>query len=176
MSAFEQVYYRWNKQVYAFMLKTTRSVLDAEDITQEVFVRLWNMHEHIDPSKNLQSLIFTIARRIAVDMYRRSGKMPVASSENQSDNDDNSMAKSPQELLEERETELLLDVAIESMPEKQRKVFCLYYRDNLSPQEISLRSGLTYDNVRKHIYNGKKQLREIVSMMVTFLLGGAIVS
>lgn len=149
------------------MLKTTRSASDAEDITQEVFARLWKMREHIDSRKNIQSLIFTIARRIAVDMYRRSGKIMTTTEPEEGV----SIEKSPQEILEERETDLLLAIAIENMPEKQRRVFSLYYYQHLSPKQISIRLGLSYDNVRKHIYNGKQQLREIVSLMIVLLLG-----
>ena len=170
LSAFEQIYYRWNKQIYGFMLKTTRSVSDSEEITQEVFVRLWNMRENIDPAKNIQALIFTIARRIAVDMYRRrSGRLDVALSHEPQEG--LSSDESPQEILEERETRLLLDIAIESMPERQREVFTLYYYNNLSPKEIAQKLGMSYDNVRKQIYNGKRQLREIVTIIVAFISG-----
>jgi RNA polymerase sigma-70 factor (ECF subfamily) len=168
--AFEQLYYRWNKQVYAFMLKTTRSVSDAEEITQEVFVRLWNMRGSIDPEKKIQSLIFTIARRIAVDMYRRSGKLKTALPDDAGEDRALSQGWSPQEILEEHETNLLMDIAVESMPPKQREVFSLYYHHSLSPKEIAARSGLSYDNVRKHIYNGKQQLREMISFMIACLI------
>ena len=167
MSAFEQVYYRWNKQVYAFMLKTTRSMSDAEDIVQEVFIRLWKMRNNIDPQKSIQSLIFTIARRIAVDLYRQNGKF----AETLANESGEESGRSPQEILEEQEMDLLLGIAIENMPEKQRKVFSLYYVQDLSAREIALQLGLSYDNVRKHIYNGKQQLREMVSLMILLFLG-----
>jgi RNA polymerase sigma-70 factor (ECF subfamily) len=169
LSAFEQIYYRWSRPVYGFMLKTTRSAFDAEDITQEVFARLWKMHEDIDPQKNIQALIFVIARRIAVDMFRRKGKIAITPADDP--DGELSSGSSPQEILEERETDLLLEIAIESMPEKQRKVFGLYYFNNLSPMEISAQTGLSYDNVRKHIYNGKRHLREIISLISIFLMG-----
>lgn len=171
MYAFEQVYYRWHKQVYAFVLKITHSTQEADDVKQEVFIRLWNMHENIDPRKSIQSLIFTIARRIAVDMYRRNGKLKEVHDIPEDVVGENSMGESPQEILEERETALLLEIAVENMPEKQRKVFTLYYMQNLSPKEIAQQLGLSYDNVRKHIYNGKQQLREIVSLMIILLIG-----
>ena len=168
LAAFEQIYYRWNKKVYAFMLRTTRSVSDSEEITQEVFVRLWNMRENIDPAKRIQALIFTITRRIAVDMYRRSGRLDVSAYT--SPEEGLSLAKSPQEILEERETNLILDIAVENMSSRQREVFTLYYYHNLSPQDIASTLGLSYDNVRKHIYNGKRQLREIATLMLAFLM------
>jgi RNA polymerase sigma-70 factor (ECF subfamily) len=164
LAAFEQLYYRWNGPVFGFMLNTTHSISDAEDIAQETFVRLWKMHENIDPKKNIQALIFVIARRIAVDMFRLRVKTvtsPVVSMPPQS-----AYSASPHDILEEQETDLLLELAIENMPEKQRNVFRLFYFQNLSAKEISAQSGLSYENVRKHIYNGKRQLSKIIAMAV----------
>ncbi len=150
------------------MLRVTRSEADSEEITQEAFVRLWNMRESIDPGRNIQALVFVIARRIAVDMYRRSGRLNVVASSEPEEGV--SLERSPQEILEEREANLLLDIAVERMPQKQREVFSLYYYQNLSPMDIAARSGLSYDNVRKHIYNAKRQLRETVLLMIAMLL------
>ena len=170
MSAFEEIYYRWNRQVYSFILKITRSVSDTEDIMQDIFIRLWKMHEQIDPQKSIQSLLFTIARRIAVDMYRRNGKFAVMQQNEPVKVEADTLGVSPHEILEEQETSLMLEIAIERMPEKQRNVFTLYYRQNLSPKEIAEQLGLSYENVRKHIYNGKQQLREIIAIMTALLV------
>jgi RNA polymerase sigma-70 factor (ECF subfamily) len=138
------------------MFRLTRSVPDAEDITQEVFVRLWGMRENIDPERNFPSLLFTIARRLAVDLYRSRGRLHISSSDKPEDGV--SQEKSPRELLEEREANLLLDIAIGSMSPKQREVFSMHYYQNLSPRDIAALTGLSYDNVRRQIYNAKRQL------------------
>lgn len=71
VSAFEQIYYRWYGPLYGFVFNATDSVFDTERIAQEVFVRLWNMGRNIDTETDIRSLIFTIAYRTAVDIYRR---------------------------------------------------------------------------------------------------------
>lgn len=168
--AFEQLYYRYHKPVYGFMVKATRSAADSEDIAQEVFARLWNIREKIDPERNIQALIFLIARRAAVDLYRRTGRTNAIFTDSE-DEDTHSLDLSPEEILEQYETKLLLNIAIENMPRKQREVFSLYYYENLSPTEIAQRLDMSYENVRKQIWNAKKQLREIISLIVVFLLG-----
>uniref|UniRef100_S0DER0 Putative RNA polymerase sigma factor n=1 Tax=termite gut metagenome TaxID=433724 RepID=S0DER0_9ZZZZ len=172
--AFEQVYYRWYKPVYGFMLKTTRSNEDAQDIAQEVFARIWKMREKIEPNGNIQALIFVIARRAAVDLYRRAGRMnAVFADERQTEDLPLSTELSPEEILEAHETQLLLQIAIDSMPARQREVFSLHYYENLSPAEIAQRLGMSYENVRKQIWNGKRQLRDVISLMIVFLMGQA---
>ncbi len=170
--AFEQLYYRYHKPVYGFLIKATRSATDSEDIAQEVFARLWNMREKIEPERNIRALIFLIARRAAVDLYRRAGRINTLFSD-RVEGDSLSTDLSPEEILEQYETKLLLDIAIENMPRKQREIFSLHFHDNLSPAEIAQRLDVSYDNVRKQIWNGKRQLREVISVMVVFLLGQA---
>ena len=150
------------------MFKVTRSRSDSEDITQEVFARFWTMRHTLDPHKSVQALLFTIALRIAIDMYRRKGKISkVPQGEPEKER---STEPTPQEIMEEQETAILLNIAIESMPDKQRKIFSMHYFENMSPKEIALQTGLSYDNVRKHIYNGKRHLQEIVTCVMVFLL------
>lgn len=167
-AAFEHTYYRWYRPLYGFMFKVTRSRSDSEDITQEVFARFWTMRHTLDPHKSVQALLFTIALRIAIDMYRRKGKISkVPQGEPEKER---STEPTPQEIMEEQETAILLNIAIESMPDKQRKIFSMHYFENMSPKEIALQTGLSYDNVRKHIYNGKRHLQEIVTCVMVFLL------
>ncbi|MDR2912810.1 MAG: sigma-70 family RNA polymerase sigma factor [Alistipes sp.] len=168
--AFGQLYCRYYKPVFGLMFKTTHSREDAEDIAQEVFVRLWNMRDKIDPEKNIQALIFVIARRAAVDLYRRSGRLTAVFSDRQDDEESLCEGLSPEEILEDVETKLLLEVTIEGMPRSQREVFSLYYHDSLTPAEIAQRLGLSYENVRKQIYNGKRQLRTVMSITLAFLI------
>ena len=169
--AFEQLYYRYHKPVYGFLVKATRSAADSEDIVQEVFARLWNMRDKIEPERNIKALIFLIARRAAVDLYRRTGRVnSIFADREDEDTLSRSVDLSPEEILEQYETKMLLNIAIESMPKKQREVFSLYFHENLSPAEIAQKLGMSYENVRKQIWNGKKQLREVVSLIVVFLL------
>jgi RNA polymerase sigma-70 factor (ECF subfamily) len=173
---FEQIYHRWYKPVYGFMLKTTHSNEDAEDIAQEAFARLWKMRDKIDSSGNIQALIFIIARRAAVDMYRRSERTNgiFAGGEQLPDEHTSlecSSDSSPEEILEASETRLLLQIAIGQMPKKQREIFSLHYYENLSTAEIASQLGLSPENVRRQIWNGKHQLRDVISLMLIFLLG-----
>jgi RNA polymerase sigma-70 factor (ECF subfamily) len=151
------------------MLRTTRSNEDAEDIAQESFARLWKMRDRIDPDGNIQALIFVIARRAAVDHYRRSERSgSIFNSEKTAT--ELPLDSSPEDILEATETRLLLQLAIENMPRKQREVFALHYYDNLTPAEIAARLGLSYENARKQIWRAKQQLREVVTMMGILLL------
>jgi RNA polymerase sigma-70 factor (ECF subfamily) len=170
--ALGELYSRYYKPLFGFMFKITRSREDAEDIVQDVFVRMWNMRARLDAGKNIKALMFVMARRAAVDLYRRTGRTDAVSYTDPSHEGDLSTDISPAEILEDIETKLIIDIAIDGMPAKQREVFTLHYHDNLTPEEIAQRLGLTYDNVRKHIYNGKKQLRDMFAFIFAFIFFG----
>jgi len=166
-SAFEQIYLRWHKPVFLLMLKITRSEVEAEDIAQDVFTHLWSIREKIDPSKNIKALLFIIARRSAINLSRRAGLHGDYIAEVDLSP---GLDADPAELLEAQETGLLMQIAIENMPAKQRSVFSLYYNENLTSSEIATRLGLTQENVRKHIYNGKKYIQGIITLITLLFL------
>ena len=62
---------RHHARVYAFLLHTTRHRQDAEDLTQETFVRAWNKLDRFDPSRPLLPWLLTLARRLSIAALRR---------------------------------------------------------------------------------------------------------
>jgi RNA polymerase sigma-70 factor (ECF subfamily) len=166
--SFGVLYARYYSSVFGFMFKIMHSRENAEDVVHDTFVKLWNMREKIDPDRNIKALIFVMARRAAIDVFRKSSRSSVTYTEQTNENTP-ATDSSPEKILEDIETKLLLDIAIESMPQKQREIFSLHYHENLSPAEIAQKTGLTYENVRKQIYNGKRQLRDVITAMIVFL-------
>lgn len=166
--AFGRLYARYHKPLLSFVQKIVRTKSDAEDLVQEVFMTLWNRRQTLDPQRNVGALIFVIARRAAVDYYRRAEREGgTVRAEIQETVE--SIDLSPQQLLEQNETRMLLDIAIARMSRRQREIFSLYYYDHLSPEQIAVHRGLSYENVRKQIYTAKKYLREIITLIALFL-------
>ena len=69
--AFGTLVGRHHGRVYAFLLHTTRHRQDAEDLTQETFVRAWHKLDRFDPSLPLLPWLLTIARRLSIAALRR---------------------------------------------------------------------------------------------------------
>jgi RNA polymerase sigma-70 factor (ECF subfamily) len=75
-AAFGTLVYRYHGRVFAFLLTLTRHRQDAEDLTQETFVRAWNKLHRYDPSQPLLPWLFTLARRQSIVALRRSKPLP----------------------------------------------------------------------------------------------------
>lgn len=69
--AFAAVYGKYADRIFSFAIKQTKNRTAAQDIVQETFMLLWKNRASIDPTKNLQSLLFTIARNAIIDTFRK---------------------------------------------------------------------------------------------------------
>jgi RNA polymerase sigma-70 factor (ECF subfamily) len=71
LTAFSEIYNIYFKRVFNFTNRFTLSVEDAEEITQDVFLKLWHKRASIDEEKNFSNFLFTIARNLVIDKMRQ---------------------------------------------------------------------------------------------------------
>lgn len=76
LAAFDQLVHELHPKVHAFLLTLTRNRQDAEDLTQETFVRAWRKLDRFDPSRPLLPWLLTIARRQSIAMLRKNRPLP----------------------------------------------------------------------------------------------------
>ena len=69
--AFSEIYMHYSNKLYSFTLAQTKNVSLSEDIVQETFMKLWDMREQLDCYGNVNALIFTIARNLIIDSFRK---------------------------------------------------------------------------------------------------------
>ncbi len=166
VDAFQRIYERWRKPLLAFLVKLTGSVEDAQDITQDVFSALWEMHEKVDTRRDIRSLIFFIARRTTSKYMRRLRNQPEYLREGDCNIED---TNDSQKIIIEKELELLMRYAMETMPETQRRVFQLSYFEGKDNQSIAEELSLSNGVVRTFLYRARKHIRDIVTLMIIFL-------
>lgn len=76
LTAFDRLVHELHPRVFAFLLTLTRNRQDAEDLTQDTFVRAWRKLHHFDPSRPLLPWLLTIARRQSIGMLRKKRPLP----------------------------------------------------------------------------------------------------
>lgn len=133
---------RYLKPIYGFVLRNVRNERDAEDLTQEIFVKAWRNLKQFDQKRNFQAWVFGIAKNACIDFFRKEKALPF--SEFETEEGKNIIADTlidpaplPDELSEKRNTKNILEATINQLSPKYRLVLNLYYNSNLTLREIA---------------------------------------
>uniref|UniRef100_UPI00356A6C04 RNA polymerase sigma factor n=1 Tax=Mariniphaga sediminis TaxID=1628158 RepID=UPI00356A6C04 len=71
MVAFYQLYERYSRRLYGFVLRYIKLEADAEEIVQEVFIKIWESRSKIDVYSSFESFLFSIAYNATIDLFRK---------------------------------------------------------------------------------------------------------
>jgi RNA polymerase sigma-70 factor, ECF subfamily len=178
--ALATLYDRHAEAVYVAACRLTSDRQVAEEVVQETFLALWNRAELFDPQVgSLAAWLHTIARNRTVDRLRAIGRRPrlvAVSSIRQDDEADSSaleriaaagrvvggadMGPGPEGALDALEVRLTIRDALDGMPEIERTVILLAYRENLTQAEIAQRLGWPLGTVKTRTRRALLRLRE----------------
>ncbi len=156
-SAFGAIYNELKDGIYHFSLSYLRKPADAEEVVQEVFVRLWENRSRINPTGNLKAYTYKIARNFVFDTLRskdfQSGLLISGEPE------PNERAISADQEMVYHEYMEVLSMAIDSLPPRRKEIYCLSREKNLSYREISGQTGISVKMVEKHISGALSHIR-----------------
>lgn len=156
--AFEVLFYKYRNKVNGFAVKLVPSQVDPEEIVQEVFVKLWLKKEVLDPEKDIQSYLFSIAKHLVLDHLKSAvaRKLYFVGEHLQhdlltDDDSDWSVAEDSEERLQK---------LINEIPERRREIFCLSRFEGLSYKQIATRLNISENTVDSQIRNALAFLRK----------------
>ena len=153
MSALDvaRLFERHHLAVFRFLRRMTGSPSLAEDLTQEVFLRVVRSRDGYDERSREISWIFRIARNVMVDRHRAKARSP----QDASIRDADVVSRPATQVLT-----AILDDALAQLPEDDREAFLMREVGGLGYREIAEASGATPDAARMRIYRARLALRE----------------
>lgn len=164
ITALEELYDRYSTLVFSVGLRILRDHALAEDVTQEVFLRLWRRPQSFDPERGrLLSWLMSITRNRAIDEQRRLSrrlKNEEPSGDEISEISGHNRFEDPAlaaNIAEERRT---VRAALLELPEAQREVIVLAYFHGLTQTEIADRTGAPLGTVKTRVRLAMGKLRE----------------
>jgi RNA polymerase sigma-70 factor (ECF subfamily) len=173
--AFRQVFDQYKTRVYYFILRLVRSEEVAEELTQDVFMRLWISRATLTVVDNPNSYLFVAARNRSLDHLRRQKNergMIQSLGRKMCDGTTNT---TEEEILY-NETNRMLQEAVRLLPEQQRVVYRLSRLEGLSREEIAERLNISPNTVKNHLNSAiktvKSYLEEHKAMIILFILYG----
>jgi RNA polymerase sigma factor (sigma-70 family) len=143
------------KHVYAQALYWLRSAAEAEELTQDVFVRVWAAREKLEQVDRFDSWLFIVARNTILTGLRKKLKRPGFVAEQ----DVAENALRPDERMESRQHYECLMKGVSLLPEKRQQVFRLSRLEGLTHAQIAERLGMHKDTVAQYIVKAAAFLR-----------------
>lgn len=156
--AFAQLYDMYAERLYYFALRFMISKEDAENVTQEVFVKLWETRDRIDVNLSFSSYIFTIAKNTIFNIHRKRVNEQ-AYLEHLGKYLETNRVRLENE-IEYRDIENHLERLINELPPQRKKVFELSRKQGLSHKEISNQLNISEKTIETHIRLALKTLRD----------------
>ena len=158
--AFEALYHRYDRRLFAFILKLTRRVDLVEEILNDVLLAIWKGAAGYDARSRPSTWIFGIAyHKAAKALARRRPETAAEPDVEPVDHDE------PESLLARRELATVLGRALGVLPAEQRAVVEMTYYYGLSYQEIAEVMGCPVNTVKTRMFHARRRLREILPAM-----------
>lgn len=157
--AFDILYNVYADSLYGFALLHTKSVIQAEDIVQETFLKLWNMRYSLSEEGSFKSMLFTIAKNHVIDVFRQQINRAdfedyISFCEDENLSDTTSIDKIYYDDFVEK-----LAIAKQKLTPAQRNIFEWSREEGLSNAEIACKAGLSEQTVKNHLSSALKVLR-----------------
>lgn len=161
--AFRSLYTRYANLVYSVALRVLRDAQIAEDITQEIFVRIWKKPESYQAQRGrFVTWLTSVTRNRAVDEIRsrnRRYRFEMASPEEQEREVPAPERADPALTAELSDQRRLIMTALDTIPQEQREIIELAYFGGLTQQEIAERLSQPLGTVKTRIRLGMRKLR-----------------
>jgi len=163
--AFQQLLARWQQPVFSFLAHMLSSVEEAEDMTQETFIKVFAQAGRYRPEGKFRSWVLRIAGNQARSVLRRRRILRWVDF-NPAVHDHAATGPNPLQDLARRETSREVQAAVQSLPERQRQAVVLKRWQGLSYQEIAEVLETTVPAVESLLQRAADSLRQRLALLV----------
>ena len=168
-SAFTRLFYLYKDKLYNFTLRLVNNPDIAEDIVQDIFLKLWNNRAQLSAINSFGGYVFQMAQNQSINSFRRMASETLILSElfhQQSTAD-----LSTEQAIHFRETQALVAAIVSKLPPQQKLVYQLSREQGLRHDEIAQQLKLAPSTVKNHLIQALHTIREqLRTHAVTLLL------
>lgn len=167
--AFEQIVLQTERAVYSLALSIVKKKEDAEDVTQETYLRLWRVASEVKLESSLKLYILRTARNLAFDLIRKNSKRDEidtvildADGEFEIEIADDSADSRPDASYLRKVEKEAVRQAIEELPAAAREIIVLRDIEGLSYAEIASMLGIAEGTLKSKLFRARERLRQII--------------
>lgn len=170
-NAFDCLYHQYSNRIFGKILRLTKSVEVSEELLQDVFMKVWERREGIDPALPFKSYLFRIAENLISDYYRRAAKdrrvydhLLGAGTAHECPFDEEQEHQIYQQNLDR------LQEAVGQLPQKCREVYTLCKIEGKSYREVASQLDMSTATISNHMTKANRLIRRYINASVTAVL------
>ncbi|WP_337941694.1 RNA polymerase sigma-70 factor [Parabacteroides sp.] len=163
--AFKKLFMNYFPKVKYFVCHLIKSESIAEELAQDVFMKIWERREDLETIESFNSYVYRMAKNIALNYLRR--KYLEDSYLEEYEGETESTIEGD---LYVREMELLEQLTVSRMPPKRKAIYEMSRKDGLTNDEIATRMGISKKTVENHLNLALKEIRKTLFLFTSFFL------
>jgi RNA polymerase sigma-70 factor (ECF subfamily) len=166
--AFRRLFDKYRDDIYRYSFSLLKSRANAEEIVQDVFLKIWTSRSTLDPARCFKSLLYTIAKHLCFNFMKK------AANNQQLRNEVFHLHERAHNPLErqfiETEYNMLCELALEKLPVKRRIIYKMSREENKSYDEISRELHISVSTVKNQISKSLASMRSFLNTHGDFTL------
>ncbi len=166
LDAFDDLMKRYKGQIYAYLLRSVKNYEDAEELTIEVFFKVYRALDTWKPQARFSTWLYKIAYNLSIDFHRAKSRRHTYSLDDEEFSVDEPTAvdlwSNPEWELEEKDRHRVIREAIDQLSPKQKAVFMLNRYQGLQIKEITEVLGIAEGTVKIHLHRAVRKLQTLL--------------
>jgi RNA polymerase sigma-70 factor (family 1) len=156
-AAFKELYDRsWNR-LYSFAISWLKSGILAEDVVQDIFLKLWIRRSELNAIKNADNYLFILCRNAVLNLMEKNAVRKKSGEEIASALESPLL---PDAALQLKEMKTTINQLVEKLPTQQRLIYKMSREEGLTHDEIAQRLGILKETVKNHMVRALNTLRK----------------
>lgn len=156
--AFQQLLYHYSEKVFFHALTFVKSWQQAEEIVQDIFLRVWQKREKLVEVDNWDKYLFTLSKNFLINAMKKRARFLERGELNEVED----MLPGPDDQYANKELGLLLQKAFNQLPEQKRLVFEMIHQNGLTQEEVSKILGIATRTVRWNLVAAINEIKDFL--------------
>lgn len=169
VEALDVLYLHYAPKVRDFVFRLVRDMQEAEDITHDIFLRIWEQRQTVGNVLSFKNYLFRMTRNAVFNAFKHRRVEQSYQAQTLARDLGEIAPEKPDERVSTEDLMQLIDLAVSNMPEQRRKVFCMSRYDHKSYNEIARELNISPKTVQYHISGALAELRKLLSALAVFI-------
>lgn len=165
-AAFDEIFNRFADPIHTYISKRLEGSEEADDIVQEVFIRLWNKRQSIVIQSSFRNYLYTMVQHCIADHLRAAKRKKYTLTANIPDYTE--QRPQPDEQYQYKQVYFIWKGAINKLPGQMRRIYAMKNEEQLSVKEIAAQLQLSEQTVKNQLHTAGQRVVKLLQQVHLF--------